>query len=463
MFDVIFGWRKATKCKNLIKRVKCRLKLLKNKRSCIVKQLKDDLGQLLRHGHYQIVFDRVDQLFMDDNMLVVYDLLENFCEFILISLPYIRRHKDCPNDINEAVSSLVFASTRLGNLPELPVIRKLFGQRYGKKFETSALELLPGNLVNYQIKENLCIKSVSNEVKYKLVDEIARICFQQGPLLLEYRNESQQEQVHKRVDDAQIGYKTRWKNSNIATEANIVSIDYSSEIEGTSTDYLSAIEQTSIDSVHCMKNNEQERVSNPTRCSNYSSQSTISSPELVMKREFWRTNGFISGQTTAKEMRYLDDVEEFESILSKDLNFQDQRLFMFKGPLFPLMLKMDTDINVSTFPLQKTRLIAMKDASFMTDDLESCSFTFSSSSAMTRGQLYMRTRIMPVERPKDNLADNFLQSNSFPVLQEPGEESSLKSYVHPKLPDYDEIAAMFKALKKEKLQAERNLRSIHNK
>lgn len=59
--------------------------------------------------------------------------------------------RDCPNDINEAVSSLVFASARLGDLPELPVIRKLFGERYGKKFVTSALELLPGNLVNYQV------------------------------------------------------------------------------------------------------------------------------------------------------------------------------------------------------------------------------------------------------------------------------------------------------------------------
>ncbi|TMW87166.1 hypothetical protein EJD97_020334 [Solanum chilense] len=450
MFDVIFGWRKATKCKNLIKRVKCRLKLLKNKRSCIVKQLKDDLGQLLRHGHYQIVFDRVDQLFMDDNMLVVYDLLENFCEFILINLPYIRRHKDCPNDINEAVSSLVFASTRLGNLPELPTIRKLFVQRYGKKFETSALELLPGNLVNHQIKQNLCVKSVSNEVKYKLVDEIARICFQQGPLLLEYRNESQQQQ---QVTGNKRDGEMRLKNSNIATEANIVSNDCSSATDETSTDYLSAIEQTSIGSVHCSRNNEHERVSKPVRCSDYSSQCTVSSPELVMKREFWRTNGFISGQTT-DQLAYKDDVEEFESILSKDLNFQDQRLFMFRGPLFLLMLKMDTDhINVSISPLQKTRLIAMKDASFMTDDLEGCSFTFSSSApAMTRGQLYMRTRTMPVERPNDNLADNFLRSNSFPVIHEPSEGSSLISYVHPKLPDYDEIAAMFKALKKEKLQ-----------
>lgn len=245
----------------------------------------------------------------------------------------------------------------------------------------------------------------------------------------------------------------RLKNSNIATEAHIVSIDCSSATDETSTDYLSAIEQTSIGSVHCLRNNEQERISNPVRCSDYSSQCTISSPELVMKREFWRTNGFISGQTT-DQLAYKDDVEEFESILSKDLNFQDQRLFMFRGPLFPLMLKMDTDhINVSISPLKKTRLIAMKDASFMTDDLEGCSFTFSSSApAITRGQLYTRTRTMPVERPNDNLADNFLRSNSFPVIHKPSEESSLKSYVHPKLPDYDEIAAMFKALKKEKLQ-----------
>ncbi|KAM3320728.1 putative protein isoform X2 [Capsicum chacoense] len=449
MFDAIFGWRKATKCKNLIRRVKCRIKLLKNKRSCIVKQLRDDLGQLLRHGHYQIVFDRVEQLFMDDNMVVVYDLLENFCEFILINLPYIRRHKDCPDDINEAVSSLVFASARLGDLPELPEIRKLFSERYGKKFVTFALELLSTNHVNQQLKEKLFVKSVSNEVKYRLVYEIARIYFQQGPLLLEYRNESQQEQVHKTIDDAQIGYKKDkekgLKNSSIATEANTLS-----------DDYLSAIEQPSRDSVHCLRNNEQERVSNSSRPSD-SSQSTISSPEPIIKTDSWRTKAFIFGQKTdqfAKGTIYLDDVEEFESILSKDLNFQDQRLFKFKAPLFPLILKMDTDINMNIFPLQKTRFIAIKDETlrdhsknFDAETLESqecCSFTFSSS-AKTLGQLYLSTSTMPAERSKDNFTDNFLRVNSFPV-QEP------KSYVHPKLPDYDEIAAMFKALKKEKLQ-----------
>ena len=68
--------------------------------------------------------------------------------FLIVQLFNIR---DCPNDINEAVCSLIFASARCGELPELCVIRKLFGERYGEKFVTTAVELSPGNLVNKQV------------------------------------------------------------------------------------------------------------------------------------------------------------------------------------------------------------------------------------------------------------------------------------------------------------------------
>lgn len=48
------------------------------------------------------------------------------------------------------MSSLIFASARFGDLPELLEIRKLFQDRYGQRFAKVALELLPGNLVNRQ-------------------------------------------------------------------------------------------------------------------------------------------------------------------------------------------------------------------------------------------------------------------------------------------------------------------------
>ncbi|KAK2644122.1 hypothetical protein Ddye_019317 [Dipteronia dyeriana] len=141
-------------CKNLVRRVQCRLKFLKIKRDSIVMQLRDEIAQLIQHGHDDIAFSRVEKLFQDQSLLAAYDLLQHYCEFIIIHFPYIRKHKDCPNDINEAVSTLIFAASWCGDLPELQKIRKLFGERYGHKFAKAAVELCPGTLVNSQVMCN---------------------------------------------------------------------------------------------------------------------------------------------------------------------------------------------------------------------------------------------------------------------------------------------------------------------
>ncbi|KAJ4981213.1 hypothetical protein NE237_032050 [Protea cynaroides] len=197
MLDILFGWRKASKCKKLIRHVQCRLKLLKNKRGSITRQLREDVAQLLKLGQEQSAFSRVEQLFKDQTLLSAYDLLDHFCEFITIQLPYIRRHRECPNDINEAVSSLIFAAARCGDLPELQTLRKLFGERYGHKFSITAAELLVGNLVDCQIIEKLTIKSVPDDVKLGLLDEITReYSIQRETIRILDRFELQNQQVY---------------------------------------------------------------------------------------------------------------------------------------------------------------------------------------------------------------------------------------------------------------------------
>ncbi|XP_058073258.1 uncharacterized protein LOC131221971 isoform X2 [Magnolia sinica] len=154
MLDILFGWRKASRCKELIRCVRCRLKLLRNKRDAIIKHLRSDIAQLLDTGQQQSALFRVEQLFKDQSILVAYDLLDHFCEFIIINLPYIRRH-------------------RCADLPELQTLRKLFGERYGNDFAVGAVELFPGNLVNRQITEKLCTRSISDDVKLGIIEEIA--------------------------------------------------------------------------------------------------------------------------------------------------------------------------------------------------------------------------------------------------------------------------------------------------
>lgn len=49
--------------KNLLKSVRCRLKLLRSKRDTIVRQLRDDVAQLLEKGQDESAFTRVSYSF----------------------------------------------------------------------------------------------------------------------------------------------------------------------------------------------------------------------------------------------------------------------------------------------------------------------------------------------------------------------------------------------------------------
>lgn len=49
----------------------------------------------------------------------------------------------CPIDLKEAITSLVFASLRCSDIPELAEIKKHFTDKYGKDFITAAVEIRP--------------------------------------------------------------------------------------------------------------------------------------------------------------------------------------------------------------------------------------------------------------------------------------------------------------------------------
>ena len=84
------------------------------------------------------------------------------------------------DEVNEAVSSLVFAASRCGELSELHRMRVLFKKYFGDEFERS-VELLPGNFVNSQIAYNLGDNSVANDEKLQLITKI----FKEHTLCLE--------------------------------------------------------------------------------------------------------------------------------------------------------------------------------------------------------------------------------------------------------------------------------------
>lgn len=165
---------KSAKCKTTLRLAISRVKLLKNKSDLQMKQMRRDLAQLLQSGQEASARIRVEQIIREQNMMTACEFIELFCELIVARLPIIESQKNCPIDLREAISSLIFAAPRCADIPELIEIRNLFGSKYGKEFVAAAAELRPDCGVNRTVIEKLSVRTPSGEVKLKLMKEIAQ-------------------------------------------------------------------------------------------------------------------------------------------------------------------------------------------------------------------------------------------------------------------------------------------------
>ncbi|RZC57759.1 hypothetical protein C5167_005058 [Papaver somniferum] len=373
LFCIIFGWRKASKCKKLIKRVQCRIKLSKNKRYSIITHLREDIIQLLKSGLDRSAFARVGQLSKDQNIVAAYELLDHFCEFIIMNLSYIRRNRDCPNDINEAASSLLYASARCGDMPELPKLRKLFGDRYGNRFATAAVELLPGNLVNRQLIKNLSVESTSVDIKFRLMKEIAREnclemdslqtdikCWQQSNDVDEFYSAMGESHWDLQDSDPDIGspcigglqdvkqVETREGTKFEAVLSDSRELVITTKVDRTNFEALPSDSRElviaskvdipeKLDTMGELKVIFQDRITSQRNSGICSTPSEVSNSSVPHRIEALTgvTTSESSFQISDKNIVYLDDVEEFEPSIQVDGNFKELRLFMFKSAYVP--------------------------------------------------------------------------------------------------------------------------------
>ncbi|KAH7850999.1 hypothetical protein Vadar_005806 [Vaccinium darrowii] len=164
---------KPAKCKTSLKLATSRLKLLKNKKDAQLKQMKREVAQLLESGQDQSARIRVEHVVREEKTLAAYDLLEIYCELIAARLPIIESQKNCPIDLKEAITSVVFATPRCADIPELQDVRKNFTAKYGKEFVSAATELRPQCGVSRLLVEKLSANAPDGPTKIKILSAIA--------------------------------------------------------------------------------------------------------------------------------------------------------------------------------------------------------------------------------------------------------------------------------------------------
>ncbi|KAE9464537.1 hypothetical protein C3L33_03644, partial [Rhododendron williamsianum] len=120
------------------------------------------------------------------NVLSCYDFIEQSCVHILKQLSAMQKQRsvqiivvlldtlhlvsvcsdsvECPEECREAVGSLMFAAARFSDFPELRDLRDTFQERYGSSLE---------HFVNQDFVKNLASRPPTTEKKIKLLHDIA--------------------------------------------------------------------------------------------------------------------------------------------------------------------------------------------------------------------------------------------------------------------------------------------------
>nr|XP_043635927.1 uncharacterized protein LOC122607073 [Erigeron canadensis] len=131
------------------------------------KFLRSDIAELLRNDLYFEAYKRAGRLYLDQVKTLSYDVVEQFCTLISSHLVALDCQSECPDECKEAVSSLVYAAARFGDLPELHALRSLFSEKYGDTLKSYDF------FVNKEFVNLLEPDRPTKEMKVHLMQEIA--------------------------------------------------------------------------------------------------------------------------------------------------------------------------------------------------------------------------------------------------------------------------------------------------
>lgn len=163
---------KTSKFRILTKIAISRIAYLEKQHKVRYSQARADVLELLNIGQRERALLRAEHVIREQNVLDAYAMIENYFHLLTERVVILEKNKKCPEELKEAISSLIFAASRCGELPELQKIRKLFASRFGKEFATCAVELRNNCGVNPKIVKKLATRQPSLDSKLKALNEI---------------------------------------------------------------------------------------------------------------------------------------------------------------------------------------------------------------------------------------------------------------------------------------------------
>ena len=138
-----------------------RLQILNNKKSALMKQQIREIAKLLAESPPKEEKARIkaEALIRDDDTVEACEILALNSELLAERVPLISHCKACPDDLVSTVSTLLWASYAV-DIPELVEVRKQFRYKFGKQFESDAMQNV-GGCINERVAVKLSVQPPS--------------------------------------------------------------------------------------------------------------------------------------------------------------------------------------------------------------------------------------------------------------------------------------------------------------
>ncbi|KAG6575541.1 IST1-like protein, partial [Cucurbita argyrosperma subsp. sororia] len=450
MFRMFFKPKFYTKCKSCVKMTKTRLDTIRKKKKVVLKFLKNDIVELLKSRLDYNAYNRAEGFLVEQNVLRCYDLIDEFCGTIFKHISVLNKESECPDECKEAVASLIYAAARFSDLPELRVLRSLFTGRYGTSF---------GSFTNKELVEKLRAVAQTKETKLQLLQEIAQ------ESAIDWNSKALEQQLYVPPQNELDRERSTSTNRN---KSKIVSVP----VYGRTTNSPRKKENSDDDSIFDSRSegNTTETSMGDSSTDQDVHKGVVSEDEVEDQKPFYLrfiTPPYLKTKPTKKE----ENVEEPQNVTEENRN--DPKTAIEEKPK-------PRSVRRRHAKPQPARSINIDDAGGSAADGAGkiSSGRNKGKEAMTGeekgveddeermldGLLKLYSKKKTRQEDKDNAEpqrpkntrteDAYVPTKSLslpPPRTEPIEpvkkHARANSYVHPKLPDYDQLAARFAALK----------------
>ena len=131
-----------------------------------------DIINLLSQGKEEMARIKVESMISTDFMIESLSVIELMCELIHERINYISSQKECPADLLEAISTLVYAADKV-DIEELRDIKSQFSKKYGSKFIKNCNENVD-ETVNSRLIAKLKVSPPSSALVGRYLNEISK-------------------------------------------------------------------------------------------------------------------------------------------------------------------------------------------------------------------------------------------------------------------------------------------------